>query len=634
MIEKMKKLTFLVYHREYDRFLQDLQALGVMHIQKSGDQTMAEPETLRTLRRQKADVETTLSTLQKITNVLLDEVPVGNAGINDSIETSRTMKLVRRTQEIGTSLIALSPQIASLERDAEALRPWGIINKELLEKLHEAGIHEQYRIASVARFAEKFPEYAAFEINRDKRFVYFLTFDIDGQESENIPAQSLRLPDKSLEEVESEIVSLTNHKKDLEAEQRKIAEEKMGDIIALKQEIDNAIAREEATLKTQRAALDTVVVMEGWFPVREETAISDFLSKENTYYEMRDPVGTDNVPIKLHNNRFNRMFERLTRMYGFPCYNEWDPTPIVAPFFTLFFAICMGDAGYGLIIMLYGFLEMMGKARKTPIVGEMLHGCGDMVFALGAATTLVGLALGTFFGLSLIDFVPANSPLHSYYEFVGGNFPGTTYSFQMAGAILIGVVHLCIAMMVKAILFTKKEGLSATLSTWAWNLLLIGGIIVGTLFMVGTLSAETTRMIVIAIGAVSALGIYFLNNVGRLKSSPIKGIIINPLAGLYDTYNMASGLLGDVLSYVRLYALCLAGGALGSAFNQIGDMIAVNGGVAIVGAIVIYFIGHLLNLLLSAISAFVHPLRLNFVEYFKNSGYEGKGTGYSPLKKA
>lgn len=634
MIEKMKKLTFLVYHREYERFLQDLQALGVMHIQKSGDQTMAEPETLRTLRRQKADVETTLSTLQKITNVLLDEVPVGNAGINDSIETSRTMKLVRRTQEIGTSLIALSPQIASLERDAEALRPWGIINKELLEKLHEAGIHEQYRIASVARFAEKFPEYAAFEINRDKRFVYFLTFDIDGQESENIPAQSLRLPDKSLEEVESEIVSLTNHKKDLEAEQRKIAEEKMGDIIALKQEIDSAIVREEATLKTQRAALDTVVVMEGWFPVREETAISDFLSKENTYYEMRDPVGTDNVPIKLHNNRFNRMFERLTRMYGFPCYNEWDPTPIVAPFFTLFFAICMGDAGYGLIIMLYGFLEMMGKARKTPIVGEMLHGCGDMVFALGAATTLVGLALGTFFGLSLIDFVPANSPLHSYYEFVGGNFPGTTYSFQMAGAILIGVVHLCIAMMVKAILFTKKEGLSATLSTWAWNLLLIGGIIVGTLFMVGTLSAETTRMIVIAIGAVSALGIYFLNNVGRLKSSPIKGIIINPLAGLYDTYNMASGLLGDVLSYVRLYALCLAGGALGSAFNQIGDMIAVNGGVAIVGAIVIYFIGHLLNLLLSAISAFVHPLRLNFVEYFKNSGYEGKGTGYSPLKKA
>lgn len=633
MIEKMKKLTFLVYHKEYDRFLRDLQALGVMHIQKSGDQTMAEPESLRQLRRQKADVVSALDVLQKIVGTPLDEIPVGDAGVADCIENAQAMRMVRRLEEIASTLVALTPRIASLQHDAEILRPWGIIDKSLLEKLHEAGIHEQYRIASVSHFAQKFPEYAAFEINRDKRFVYFLTFDIEGQESENIPAQSLQLPEKSLEEVEREIAELTQQKEFLEAERETIAENQLGDIIALEKEIDSAIAREEATLKTQRAALDTVVVMEGWFPVREEEAISGFLSKEKTYYEMRDPVTTDNVPIQLRNNRFNRMFERLTRMYGFPCYNEWDPTPIVAPFFTLFFAICMGDAGYGIIIMLYGFLEMMGKARKTPIVGEMLHGCGDMVFALGAATTLVGLALGTFFGLSLINYVPDASPLHSYYAFVGGDFPGTSYSFQMAGAIIIGVVHLCIAMMVKAILFTQKEGLSATLSTWAWNLLLIGGIIVGTLSMVGTLSAEVTRLIVIAIGAVSAIGIYFLNNVGRLKSSPLKGILINPLAGLYETYNMASGLLGDVLSYVRLYALCLAGGALGSAFNQIGDMLAIKGGVLFICcAVVIYFIGHLLNLLLSAISAFVHPLRLNFVEYFKNSGYEGRGTGYEPLK--
>lgn len=637
MIEKMKKLTFLVYHREYDRFLRDLQALGVMHIQKSGDQTLAEPERLRRLRRQKADVEDVLGILQKITGALLDEVPVGNAGVTDEIGTSASMKLVRRVQETRTTLVALAPRIASLQRDASELRPWGVIDQTILDKLHEAGIHEQYRIASVANFSKKFPEYAAFEVSRDKRFVYFLTFDIDGVENEYIPAQSLRLPERSLEEVEREIATLTAQKNKLEAEQLRVAEDNLGDIIALEKEIESAIAREEATLKTQRAALDTVVVMEGWFPVREEEAISGFLKKEEAYYEMRDPVDTDNVPIQLRNNRFNRMFERLTRMYGFPSYNEWDPTPIVAPFFTLFFAICMGDAGYGIIIMFYGLLEMMGKARKTPIVGEMLHGCGDMVFALGAATTLVGLALGTFFGLPLVDYVPVNSPLHSYYEFVGGNFPGTSYSFQMASAIIIGVVHLCIAMMVKAILYTQKEGLSATLSTWAWNVLLIGGIIVGMLFMVGTLSAEATRMAIIAIGAVSAIGIYFLNNVGRMKESPLKGLFINPLAGLYETYNMASGLLGDVLSYVRLYALCLAGGALGGAFNQIGDMLWGKGSgwsaaLAIVGAVFIYFIGHLLNLLLSAISAFVHPLRLNFVEYFKNSGYEGKGTGYEPLK--
>ncbi len=633
MIEKMRKLTFLVYHKEYDRFLRDLQALGVMHIQKSGDQTLAEPETLRRLRRQKADVAQVLAQLQPLSGAFLDEVPAGNAGVGESIETSQAMKLVRRAQEIQTTLTALSPRILSLENDAKVLRPWGTVDRALLEKLHEAGVQERYRIASVKRFAEKFPDYAGLEVSRDSKFVYFLSFDIEGQEKEPLPAQSLKLPERPLEDVEREIVELRAKKENLEFELQKMAEDNLGDIIALQTEIDSAIAREEATLKTQSAAGNFVVVMEGWFPVREEPAISGFLAKEQAYYEMRDPVATDDVPIRLRNNRFNRMFERLTRMYGFPCYNEWDPTPIVAPFFTLFFAICMGDAGYGIIIALYGLLEIAGKARKTPIVGEMLHGCGDMVFALGVATTLVGLALGTFFGLSLIDYVPAGTPLHHYYEVVGGKFPGTTYSFQMASAIIIGVVHLCIAMMVKAILFTKKEGLSATLSTWAWNLLLIGGIIVGVLYMVGTLSFEATRNVIIVIGAVSALGIYLLNNVTRLKSSFIQGLIVNPLAGLYDTYNMASGLLGDVLSYVRLYALCLAGGALGSAFNTIGDMIAGNGGLlAVCGAVLVYFIGHLLNLLLSAISAFVHPLRLNFVEYFKNSGYEGRGTGYEPLK--
>lgn len=632
MIERMRKLTFLVYHKEYDRFLLDLQNMGVVHIQKSGDQSMAEPETLRRLRAQSAEVQSVITRLSTLTGAFVDEIPVGNAGITDGIDTSQAMALVERVKEIETALTAQRARISALERDAELLRPWGTIDRAIMEKLHEAGIHECYRIASVKNFAKKFPEYQAMEISRDKRFVYFLTFDIDGEEGENIPAQSLSLPNRPLEEIERELASCKALEGNLEFEHKKIAEDNLGDFVALQREIDSAIAREEATLKTQRAALGTVVVMEGWYPVKKEQTIIGFLAKEQVYHETREPVDTDNVPIQLHNNRFNRMFERLTRMYGFPCYNEWDPTPIVAPFFTLFFAICMGDAGYGIIIMIYGILEMMGKARKTPIVGDMLHGCGDMVFALGVATTLVGFALGTCFGTELINYVPASSPLHHYYEIVGGNFPGMTYSFQMAGAIIIGVIHLCIAMMVKAILYTKKEGLSATLSTWAWNLLLIGGIIVGTLHMVGTLTADATRTTIIIIGAVSAIGIYLLNNVGRLKSSFIKGLIINPLAGLYDTYNMASGLLGDVLSYVRIYALCLAGGALGGAFNQIGDMIAIKGSGWLVVAILIYFMGHLLNLLLSAISAFVHPLRLNFVEYFKNSGYEGTGTGYEPLK--
>ena len=96
---------------------------------------------------------------------------------------------------------------------------------------------------------------------------------------------------------------------------------------------------------------------------------------------------------------------------------------------------------------------------------------------------------------------------------------------------------------------------------------------------------------------------------------------------------MATGILGDVLSYIRLFALGLAGGMLGAAFNDLGTMVLGDGGINWVFFILILVVGHVLNLLMSCLGAFVHPLRLNFVEYFKNAGYEGKGKTYNPLKK-
>ena len=142
------------------------------------------------------------------------------------------------------------------------------------------------------------------------------------------------------------------------------------------------------------------------------------------------------------------------------------------------------------------------------------------------------------------------------------------------------------------------------------------------------LNSDITKIAVIAIGIVSALGIFIFNTPGR-----------NPLtnvgAGLWDTYNMITGIMGDVLSYIRLYALGLAGGMLGAAFNDLGLMVRGSGDEASITGwvffIIILIIGHVLNLLMSCLGAFVHPLRLNFVEYFKNAGYEGKGSSYNPL---
>ena len=329
-------------------------------------------------------------------------------------------------------------------------------------------------------------------------------------------------------------------------------------------------------------------------------------------------ISTYNGLIKLRNNAFTRMFEPLTGMYGMPVYAEFDPTPILAPFFLLFFAMCMGDAGYGLLLILFGLGVKYDKIKM-----EMFSGLGGIITVLGVATTVIGFFLGTAFGVDL--YAASFMPESLKAVMIKGEVAG--FDYQMVLALAIGVFHIILALVVKAVCYTQREGAMKNLSTYGWLLLIVGGLVVTALSMLHYLSAEATKYALIAVGAVSALGIYIFND-------PKRNPLINIGAGLWDTYNMATGILGDVLSYIRLYALGLAGGMLGGAFNNLGLMILGDqpGIVSWIGFVFILLLGHLLNLAMSALGAFVHPLRLTFVEYFKNAGYEGKGEKYAPFK--
>ena len=198
----------------------------------------------------------------------------------------------------------------------------------------------------------------------------------------------------------------------------------------------------------------------------------------------------------------------------------------------------------------------------------------------------------------------------------------------MVLSIIVGIVHISLAMIVKTVMATRNKGFLNSLSTWGWTLLIVGGVVVGLFSLIGVLNATATKWIIIVLGVLSALGIFLLNNLHR---NPL----LNIGSGLWETYNTATGLLGDVLSYLRLYALGLAGSMLGLAFNSIGMMIVGDGSSALlwIPAVLVFIVGHVLNIAMAALGAFVHPLRLNFLEFFKNSGYEASGRKYNPLKK-
>ena len=370
----------------------------------------------------------------------------------------------------------------------------------------------------------------------------------------------------------------------------------------------------------ERMADGAIVMMEGWVPVENDAEVRKMLDESGVYYEIRPAEKEDNAPIKLKNNAINRLFEVLTKMYGMPDYGEFDPTPLFAPFYALFFGMCVGDAGYGLLLIVLG-LFLKKKLSKS------MAGMMNLLITLGAATTVVGAVFNTFFGVTLTDL---DLPAWMNSLIISGKWDGTSYDKTMVIALLVGMFHICFAMVVKAIGTTARYGFKNSLSAWGWLLLVGGSVTVATLNYLGVVDMETSKMAYIGIGGVSAIGIYLLNDMRR-------NIFVNVGAGLWDTYNMATGLMGDLLSYLRLYALGLAGGMLGGVFNTLGMQLRDTMGDFLFGVpgwicfALIFVAGHGLNIALSCLSGYVHSIRLTFVEYFKNSGYDGKGMEYKPF---
>ena len=581
MITQMKKYTFLVFHREYDAFLEQLRDLGVVHITEKAAGN-ADDQQLQHL----------LAEADSIRKLIAQGAP----------------------DQLLQEKAALEQRIAATQKEADRMAVWGDFSAKRMEQLQQAGYTLRYFTCPKKVFQ---PEWGI-AVAEQGGLVYFV--QVNNTDEAPSQCQEQFLSAKSTADLQKDVEGLNGL---LVAQNARIESWAKTTIPTLETELQTIMQQidwQRVTINTDTIAEGSLKLLEGFCPIDQTEDLNAMLAAQEVYYQAEDPTDEDATPIKLRNNRFTQLFESLTGMYGWPNYNEFDPTPILAPFFLLFFAMCMGDCGYGILLIIIGLLIAKKKLNIA-----MFEGLGPIITVLGVGTTVVGFFLGTFMGISLADAAWVPDTLKSVM--LTGEVMG--YNIQMVLALCIGVFHICLAMVVKAICYTKQSGFKANIATWGWLLLIVGGLIVAILGMT-VLPAAVFKWAIIAVGAVSALAIYIFNTPGR---NPL----INIGAGLWDTYNMATGILGDVLSYIRLYALGLAGGMLGAAFNDLALMVM---GGSIEGAtwqwlpfILILLLGHVLNLAMSALGAFVHPLRLSFVEYFKNAGYEGKGTLYKPFTK-
>lgn len=574
MIRTMTKYSFILLDGDKELFLQELQELGVVDIVRSS---------------QPVD-ETSAAILSEIESV------------------KHRIRCIRNGSDSG--LVAIQDKISSLRKELDGISVWGDYDRSMLSLL-DIKLYSVSRKLYDCSWEDK---YAIQVIEEDKEHVYFV---IAG-DAADFPVASLPVPDRTAKEVEEEIAQMEKceeaHKAGLESERVNIPqmEEKLR---TMESELSLYLARCTA----RPAAEEKLAIFTGFAPTEDKNRLSEAFDKMPAYWTSEEATLDDNPPIALRNNKFVRQFETLTEMYGMPAYNEFDPTVFLSIFFLLFFSICMGDAGYGILLTAIG-LFLKGKDGG-------LAKMWSLVTTLGIGTIVVGVLLGGFFGINLPAQEWLPEPLRNYWAFMGGNLPGTTYSVQMVLSLAIGIIHICLALIMKAVWAVRKKGFMGSLSDLGWTLLIVGGIVGLGTGLTGVISETAMKWLLIGIAAVSALGIYIFNN-------PKRNPLVNVGAGLWDTYNMASGLMGDVLSYIRLYALGLSGAMLAQTFNSIAEMVkGTDPTWQWVPFVLILLVGHVLNLAMCCLGAFVHPLRLNFVEFFKNSGYEGIGKKYNPIRK-
>ena len=360
--------------------------------------------------------------------------------------------------------------------------------------------------------------------------------------------------------------------------------------------MDNEHAKHQAT--SNLGCTKSSFLLEGWVPVPVlgdlETAIAN--RTETAAIVSRDPNPDEDVPVLLHNSGPVEPYEVVTKLFSTPKRNELDPTPFMAPFFFLFFGICLSDAGYGLILTLLAVL--ISRKLKLEGMGKQLV---TLLIYSGVSAFVFGLILGGYFGdlinLPPLWFDPLEEPM-----------------VMLIGSLGLGVIHIYFGMALQAYRNIKAGKVLSALYDQGFWFIFLNGLI---LLLVGFPFAGQWMAIIGAVGLILTQG--------RAQRS----FVLKFLSGLLSLYNITQ-YLSDVLSYSRLFALGLASIVIGMVINAVGDLVAGS----VIGYLILVIIllgGHFFNVIISSLSAYVHTSRLQYLEFF-NKFFEGGGRSFQPFR--
>jgi V/A-type H+-transporting ATPase subunit I len=466
---------------------------------------------------------------------------------------------------------------------------------------------EQFELSLIAVDAEyqyvslicmKDAEEAINEILKQYGFGRVFFKDLTGSVKENIARY------------ESELIKIAKNIVEVEKD--------LADMVACKEAIQLlydylAVERDRAKAFSNVLTTERTFYIDGWVPAEESKNLENLLKDHGCHYEIVEPEKGEETPVLLKNNNFIAPIEAITDLYDVPNSREVDPTPIYAFFYLCFFGIMFADIGYGFLLASLSF-----AAVKTGKLEGNIYKFVKQLGYCGVSAFIWGIIFGSFFG-NLITVVSET-------------FFGKTVSIKplwinpvenamtmLLFSCVLGVIHLFVALGVKAYSRIREGKIMAAFNdAFLWHILItgLGLLLAGESFFAGAAGIGKWMSIAGAAG-ILLLPVFTGKGVGRLM-------------GLWNLYGITH-YLADVLSYARLLALCLAGSVLAQVFNMIASMF---GGslLGVIPFILIVVAAHVFNFLLSGLGAFVHSIRLQYVEFF-GKFFEGKGTPFQPFMK-
>lgn len=659
-VAKIKKINIIGHQENKEQLLNDLYKLGVVEIFSSQTPSGNEgkfKEEIKNLQQTIAQLENLINYLEGFQEKksLLDSLFSGKLVFNAKdaeslIKRNHYQNFIFNLTEKKNKIENSRNQIENNESIKESLLNWRNVSLDFSKlNLQQTGLILGMIDIEKYPFMEEdlnaLSKLLSFKVvNKDEKFVYFSILFLKSAGDEinkklkyyNVMEFNYSDIKKTIrEEIESLEKDIKNLEQTIQTAQKEVIKEvsNLPEMQFFYDYLTNKLDKLQAQMSL--STTEKSYVFNGWIPEKEISKLKNIEKKYATLYiTYEDPTEEEDVPTLMENKKSFKPFEIVTRLYSVPKYFEIDPTPFLAPFFAVTFALCLTDAGYGLFLLLVSLFAL--RKVKNDQNKEFL-----VLFSiLGFFTFGLGIMAGSFFGIDFSQFTGSLAFLQEWHDKLAIIDPLKKPMLFFGLALGLGWVQLTFGFIIKWAVSIKEKDYSTTndVSSWIVIMLSIAMLSINGLFI------KEPKFQTLSLG-VLGLGLLWLFLVAGKGT---KNIFVRFAKGLYGLYDVIS-VLGDILSYARILALGLATAVIAGVANTLGGMVlgkitlphagiisitifAIILLLKIVGFLLVTLGFHALNIAINTLGAFIHSVRLQFVEFFMKF-YEGGGREFQPFKE-